>query len=61
MPRRLQYQENGENSHRWVVSYADLMTLMFAFFVVMYALSSVNEEKYKELAASLTGAFIQTG
>lgn len=42
---------------RWLVSYADFMTLLFAFFVVMYALSSINEHKYRELSDSLNDAF----
>jgi len=42
---------------RWMVSYADFMTLLFAFFVVMYAVSSVNEGKYRVLSESLTTAF----
>lgn len=45
------------HAQRWVVSYADFITLMFAFFVVMYAISSVNEEKYKQVADSLSGIF----
>lgn len=35
--------EEHENHERWLVSYADFITLLFAFFVVMYAVSSVNE------------------
>jgi chemotaxis protein MotB len=46
-----------ENHERWVISYADFMTLLFAFFVVMYAISSVNENKYKTLGVSLFNAF----
>ncbi len=46
-----------ENHERWLVSYADFITLLFAFFVVMYAISSVNEGKYKVLSDSLTNAF----
>ncbi|MES1983256.1 MAG: flagellar motor protein MotD [Pseudomonadota bacterium] len=46
-----------ENHDRWLISYADFITLLFAFFVVMYALSSVNENKYKVFSASLTTAF----
>lgn len=42
---------------RWLVSYADFVTLLFALFVVMYALSSVNEGKYRTLSQSLTTAF----
>lgn len=46
-----------ENHERWLISYADFITLLFAFFVVMYAISSVNEGKYKTFGASLTSAF----
>ncbi len=42
---------------RWLVSYADFITLLFAFFVVMYALSSINEGKYRVLSDSLISAF----
>jgi len=45
------------NHERWMVSYADFITLLFAFFVVMYAISSVNEGKYKTLSESLGEAF----
>lgn len=40
-----------------MVSYADFITLLFAFFVVMYSISSVNEGKYKSLTHSLGSAF----
>ena len=56
MPRRRQEEENLHTG-RWVISYADFITLLFAFFVVMYATSSVNEEKYKQVADSLSGVF----
>jgi chemotaxis protein MotB len=49
--------EEHENHERWLVSYADFITLLFAFFVVMYALSSVNEGKYRVLADALEAAF----
>ncbi|MBS1159905.1 MAG: OmpA/MotB [Proteobacteria bacterium] len=52
--------EEHENHDRWLVSYADFITLLFAFFVVMYAISSVNEGKYKVLSNSLTNAFKNT-
>lgn len=48
-----------ENHERWLVSYADFITLLFAFFVVMYSISSVNEGKYKVLSESLGGIFSQ--
>lgn len=57
MARRRRREEEHENHERWLVSYADFITLLFAFFVVMYAISSVNEGKYKVLSDSLTNAF----
>ena len=52
MARRKKYEEEHENHERWLVSYADFITLLFAFFVVMYAISSVNEGKYRILSSS---------
>ncbi len=49
--------EEHENHERWLVSYADFITLLFAFFVVMYAVSSVNEGKYRTLSESMVSAF----
>ena len=49
--------EEHDNHERWLVSYADFITLLFAFFVVMYALSSVNEGKYRILSESMATAF----
>ena len=51
--------EEHENHERWLVSYADFITLLFAFFVVMYAISSINEGKYRVLSDSLVSAFQQ--
>ncbi len=55
MKRR--HEEEHDNKERWLVSYADFITLLFAFFVVMYSISSVNEGKYKVLSESLEGVF----
>ena len=57
---RRKREETHDNHERWLVSYADFITLLFAFFVVMYAISSVNEGKYKVLSNSLTNAFKNT-
>jgi len=58
MPRRDKHTSHEQENHdRWLVSYADFMTLLFAFFVVMYSISSVNEGKYKVLSQTLIGAF----
>lgn len=54
---RRKTEEEHENHERWMVSYADFLTLLFAFFVVMYAISSVNEGKYRVLSNSLVEAF----
>lgn len=54
---RRRHREEPDKHDRWLVSYADFITLLFAFFVVMYAVSSVNEGKYRVLADSLTSAF----
>ena len=56
MARRKPHEEHG-NHEAWAIPYADLMTLLLAFFVVMYAISSVNEGKYKVMADALTTAF----
>jgi chemotaxis protein MotB len=54
---RKKKHEEHENHERWLVSYADFITLLFAFFVVMYSISSINEGKYKVLSESMAGAF----
>lgn len=55
---RRRHQEHEESGHeRWLVSYADFITLLFAFFVVMYAVSSVNEGKYRVLSETLNSVF----
>lgn len=56
MARRKKHEEHT-NHEAWAIPYADLMTLLLAFFVVMYAISSVNEGKYRVLSESLTNAF----
>lgn len=57
MSRRKKKQEEHINLERWLVSYADFITLLFAFFVVMYAISSVNEGKYRVLSDTLNEVF----
>ncbi len=54
---RRRRQEEPDNLDRWLVSYADFITLLFAFFVVMYAISSVNEGKYRVLSETLSTVF----
>lgn len=57
MRRRRRQQEETGSQDRWLVSYADFITLLFAFFVVMYSISQVNESKYRVLSNTLTAVF----
>ena len=60
MKRRHRYRHlpsEQDDNDRWLISYADFITLMFAFFVVMYALSLENESKYKLMTESLVKIF----
>lgn len=56
MARKKKHEEH-ENHERWLVSYADFITLLFAFFVVMYSVSAVNEGRFRVLSDSLMAAF----
>jgi len=56
MSKKKKHEEH-ENHERWLVSYADFITLLFAFFVVMYSTSSVNEGKFRAVSDSAQGAF----
>ena len=55
--RRRKRHEEHANHEAWAIPYADLLTLLLAFFVVMYAISSVNAGKYRVLSDSLFAAF----
>jgi len=56
MPRRVPHEEHV-NHEAWAIPYGDLITLLLAFFVVMYAISTVNEGKYRVLSSSIREAF----
>jgi len=60
MRRKRRDQDEEVNHDRWLISYADFITLMFAFFVVMYSISSVSEGKYRVLSDSLSQIFDKT-
>ncbi|MGD8912834.1 MAG: flagellar motor protein MotD [Candidatus Thiodiazotropha sp.] len=60
MSKRRKRKQEHVNHERWIVSYADFITLLFAFFVVMYSISSVNEGKYRVLSQTLNDAFQET-
>jgi chemotaxis protein MotB len=56
MARRKKHEEHT-NHEAWAIPYGDLVTLLFALFTVMYAMSSVNEGKFRVLSDSLIAAF----
>src|SRR5476649_452341 len=60
MARRRQPEEH-ENHERWLVSYADFITLLFAFFVVMFASSQADKGKAKQVSESVKQAFENGG
>lgn len=56
MAKKAKHEEH-ENLERWLVSYADFITLLFTFFVMMYAISAVNTGKYKVLSNAIVATF----
>lgn len=57
MLRRRKLDDDDDNHDRWLISYADFITLLFAFFVVMYATSTINLNKYRALSSAVVNAF----
>jgi len=55
--RRHKKHEEHLNHEAWAIPYGDLVTLLLAFFVVMYAISSLNEGKYRVMSTALSAAF----
>ncbi|PWI58410.1 flagellar motor protein MotB [Sulfoacidibacillus thermotolerans] len=49
-----------ENSERWLLTYSDLITLLLAFFIIMYSIASLNQGKFRQLAESLHTALSGT-
>lgn len=58
MGKKKHKHEEHENLERWLVSYADFITLLFAFFTVLYATSQADKQKYKQTAESIQRAFL---
>jgi chemotaxis protein MotB len=50
-------EEEHENHERWMVSYADMMTLLLVLFIVLYAMSQVDKSKFAALAKGLSESF----
>ena len=61
MSKKKHKHEEHENHERWLVSYADFMTLLFAFFVVMYAVSRVDNKRLTQAADSIKWAMHMAG
>ena len=59
--RRADPLDRAPSQHRWIVSYADFITLLFAFFTTLYAISSIDARKIGPLAAGFHTAFAGAG
>ncbi len=55
--RRVEHEEEEENHERWAVSYADMMTVLVGLFIVLYAISQVDQAKFEQLRQSLAAGF----
>lgn len=51
------HEGGHENAERWLLTYADLITLLMVFFVVLYSMSSSDATKFKKISAALSQAF----
>ena len=60
MAHREEEHEEGHDE-RWLVSYADFITLLMVLFVILYSMGQVNVEKYRQLASSMRMAFTLGG
>jgi chemotaxis protein MotB len=58
--RRHELHEEHENHERWLVTYADMVTLLMVLFIVMFAMSQVDEKKFNELREGLAAGFGQS-
>ncbi|WP_182112603.1 MULTISPECIES: flagellar motor protein MotB [unclassified Actinotalea] len=56
---RVVHEEEHENHERWAVSYADMMTVLVGLFIVLYAISQVDQVKFEQLRQSLASGFGQ--
>ncbi|UCD65259.1 MAG: flagellar motor protein MotB [Candidatus Zixiibacteriota bacterium] len=53
--RRRKKNEGNENLERWLLTYADLITLLLAFFIVMYSMSRIDAKRFGKMAEALSG------
>ena len=52
--------EGGHADERWLITYADMITLLMVLFIVLFAMSKVDQAKYISLASGLAGSFSET-
>lgn len=55
--RKKKHNEEHENAERWLLTYADLITLLLAFFIMMYTFSKQDVQKYQEVSTHLKVIF----
>jgi chemotaxis protein MotB len=58
--RAVHHEEEHENHERWLVTYADMITLLMVLFIVMFAMSSVDQRKFNALKSGLAAGFGQS-
>ncbi len=61
MAKKKNHQAEHGSAERWLVSYADFMTLLFILFIILFSFSQVDAKKYQEVAASLAAEFSGEG
>jgi chemotaxis protein MotB len=59
MPKK--HEAEKENNERWLITYADLITLLLIFFIILYSMSKINEQKFVELSQSMAVVFGNVG
>lgn len=55
--RKEDEEEHSEGSERWLLTYADMITLLLTLFIVLYSMSTIDLEKFKQMAANMSTAF----
>ena len=58
--KRVVHEEEHENHERWLVTYADMITLLMVLFIVLFAMSTVEEKKFNALKEGLAAGFGQS-
>jgi len=55
MPRKKRLDQESDSHERWLLTYADLITLLLAFFIVMYSMSRIDAGRFNNVAEALQG------